>query len=208
MVKLKGQMLSLEANGSIAKTLTFSTWKGRSYAKKLGKPTNNQQPTQLGVRAMLSFLASVWTSLSAAEKASWEDLATADQVSPFNSFLGHNLRRFSDGKSPTKEFPAAENAYDGNVLTPVPVTYPTFVQFPMVNQPGITPWLGFLYRSATTGFTPGPSNLVKAFLIYTAPTTIYIRDEPPSHGTWYYRYASANTDGTAKLMANELAVTF
>ena len=208
MVKLKGPMLSLEASGTLAETVTVSNWKGRAYMKKHAVPSNNQQQAQLGIRTAMTFLTQQWSGLSAAQQESWQDLAEADQVSPVNSYVGTNLLRVADALAPTKEYPAAETAWApawGGVVTEV---FPTFVRVQLTVLPGPVPWPFFLYRDASTGFTPSPSNLVAMALGVNFPSVINIRDEPPSHGTWYYRKASGSPDGSIAIDATETTVVF
>jgi len=208
MVKLKGQMLSLDASGTIAGTMTYSNWKGRSYAKRTTKPTNNSQTTQQAVRKTLTFLSQAWAALSAADKATWAANAANREILPFNDFIGYNVNRITDGRGLTKQHPAAETAYTGIIPTPTTTIYHSHIEITSAVLPGNVPWYALLYRSAATGFTPAPSNLIGCVPAYNAPTLFMFRDVPPSRGTWYYRYASGNDDGTINLMPGELTVAF
>jgi len=53
MAKTSGPLMSLDASGSFAKTLTFAKWKGRNYVRHLVVPTNPQTTGQQNSRAAL-----------------------------------------------------------------------------------------------------------------------------------------------------------
>lgn len=57
---------------------------------------------------MMGYLSQLWNSVSAGDKATWDDLADASQISAFNAFVGHNLGRWQTNESPTQAYPAAE----------------------------------------------------------------------------------------------------
>lgn len=102
MVKLKGPLGSAEASGSFGPSTTFSSWKGRAYAKTKTVPTNPNSPAQISVRAMLGFLAAQWTELTAPDKATWETLAAQSAIPPYNAFIRTNLERWTQFNGPTK----------------------------------------------------------------------------------------------------------
>ena len=57
MAKVKGPLMSLEASGSIANTITFSIWKGRPYVRQLVTPANPSSAGQIAIRKVLGSLA-------------------------------------------------------------------------------------------------------------------------------------------------------
>jgi len=57
MAKVKGPLMSLEASGSIANTITFSIWKGRPYVRQLVTPANPSSAGQIAVRKVLGSIA-------------------------------------------------------------------------------------------------------------------------------------------------------
>jgi hypothetical protein len=95
--------MSLSASGSVAGTLTYATWKGRPYVRQLVTPSNPKSGPQKYTRAMMSFLASVWRSLDGATQATWQDLASQGNYSPFNAFVSFNMRRWTQQQGPTTE---------------------------------------------------------------------------------------------------------
>lgn len=53
MAKTSGPLMSLDASGSFAKTLTYAKWKGRNYVRHLVTPSNPQTVGQQVARGAL-----------------------------------------------------------------------------------------------------------------------------------------------------------
>lgn len=119
MAVTKGPLLSIDATGTVAGAIVFSHWKGRNVVRRHAVPANPKSPGQLSVRAMMTFLSKQWTNLSDAEQATWDDLASAQNISPFNAYVQYNMARWGTNKSPAKEHPAAEDDTAGVISTGV-----------------------------------------------------------------------------------------
>jgi hypothetical protein len=194
MPLVQGPFMSLDASGTLAKTLVASHWKGRNYIRSRVIPLNPKSAAQTGVRAMLSWLAKHWVNLSVGEKASYEEAATSKSISPFNQYCSANLLRWQQNKPPTEEWPAAEAS------TPLTVTTQT-----------LTGYAGY----ATISITPSGSTAIGGLLIFrdTAEITdatwanciavvepdganaVLYTDSPLEADTYHYRTAVFNTDG-------------
>lgn len=111
-------MMSLAASGSLGKAITFSSWKGRPYARELVIPSNPKSGAQVGRRSMFKFLAQNWAALSAADKATWQTLADEIVASPFNAYLRYNMQYWhnfyaASGLTPaTRTGTPSDNALD------------------------------------------------------------------------------------------------
>ncbi len=57
MAKVTGPLMSLDASGTVAKTTTFSKWKGRNYVRLRVTPANPQSTDQVATRGYLGVLA-------------------------------------------------------------------------------------------------------------------------------------------------------
>jgi len=57
MAKVTGPLMSLDASGSVGKTITFSKWKGRNYVRQLTIPANPRTAGQLVTRIILGGIA-------------------------------------------------------------------------------------------------------------------------------------------------------
>lgn len=77
MAKTTGPLFSLTASGSVAKTITYSAWKGISYVRQLVIPANPQTADQAAVRSTLGAIAKA----ALAVLTSFKDMA--DVGSPF-----------------------------------------------------------------------------------------------------------------------------
>jgi len=208
MVRTKGPIFSTDASGSIAKTLTSSNWKGRSYLKKISSPTNNQQPSQLGIRTGMAFLSSQWKTLSAPEQASWNAPATETNITPIAAYNQNNLLRLTTGLALTKEYPAAQTAYANNFNFLFATKVGRHVFLSIIDFAPGNGWTGFLYRSLSNGFTAAPSNLIKCYLLDDPGGFYYLQDTPPASGTWYYRSRGSSPDGTIGPLSNQNSVVF
>src|SRR3990172_3936660 len=120
MVKVNGPLMSFDASGTIAKTATFSKWKGRNYVRSRVIPSNPQSAAQVSMRSMMKFLSQIWAGLTAANKATWDTAADASAISPFNAFVAGGMARWNSYKSPSKEDPAAEAGAGGAAPTTTP----------------------------------------------------------------------------------------
>jgi hypothetical protein len=56
----------------------------------------------------------------------------------------------------------------------------------------------YVYRSTTTGFTPGPSNLISVL-----PTASIAINDSPGVATWYYVLICDNIDGVLSPISNQ-----
>lgn len=105
MVKLVAPLFSQAASGSIGKTHTHASWKGRQYARQLVIPSNPKTPAQHGSRSMMTFLSQAWKGLSATPQQSWAAAAKAAKVSPFNSYVKANQLRWTQFQTPGQTDP-------------------------------------------------------------------------------------------------------
>lgn len=188
--------MSLDASGSLAGTIVFSKWKGRSYVRQLVTPSNPQTVLQVSTRAMMKFLAQRWaTDVSPAEQATWDSLAAALAHSPFNAYTKHNLERWTQFRAPTQAYPAAETG-----------TAPTYTSAPAstggVGQVTLNwdinaanqVWGLLIFRHATPGFTPARDNLKMCVFGANAAADLAIETPVPA-GTWKYNYIPFSDTG-------------
>ena len=96
------------AKGSIGGLTLTQHPKAGTVLKRKPQPSNPQSVSQMGNRHMFGFVGSQWANLSAAEKANWETLGQASQISGFAAFTKYNADRWQQSKAPTQDYPAAE----------------------------------------------------------------------------------------------------
>ena len=96
MAKLTGPLMSLDARGTIAKTITYSGWKGIKVARQRVVPANPNTAAQAAQRALMTTVVEFWrnTNLAAEAKTAWGRLATAGGLaqSGFNAFASAALK--------------------------------------------------------------------------------------------------------------------
>jgi len=207
MVRLKGPMMSLDASGTLAKTLVFSKWKGINYARRPAIPANPKSGGPLSVRAMMQFRSQYWTSLSVSEKADWETRAAVTNISPFNAYISYNMARWGREEYPTQQDPAAEANTPGTIaneavsagVRSLTVTDEVTV---LADNWGI-----LIYRSTVTGFTPSRNNMYHVMPAVTAAVFTFL-DTAVNVGTpYYYRGQAITDDGVAGALFGEITGT-
>lgn len=194
MARLTGPLMSLDASGTIAKTVTYSKWKGRNYARERIIPANPKSAKQTGIRALFAFVAAFWDSLSAPNKATWATIADSLQITNFNAYVRENLNRWMNWQAPTEAYPAAEAS--------TPLTVTTLTTTGGVGQVdiSITPsgstdiWGMVILRDSAEITVPDWTKAVKVLVADGSNAVTWV-DTPLAAGTWHYRAAVINTDG-------------
>ena len=111
MAKVTGPLLSLDARGSVAKTLVFAAWKGINYVRQRVIPTYSNTASQADVRELITEASQAWYSetspIDTAYKALYDVAAEGQALSGFNLFI-----RDCFGKN------YVASAYDGSLDIP------------------------------------------------------------------------------------------
>ena len=194
MVKVHAPAMSMEASGKLGNCLVFAKWKGRAYARSLVKPHNPKTAIQTGIRSMMRWLAQNWADFSAEIKATWDDLADATNISPFNAYVAYNMRRWREGHPPTQEYPAAGLTSDLDVSGQTTIGASRHVDLDIEPTSSENIWGYVICRSQTTGFTPSWANCIRIIPDDGANAVQWV-DAPLDAGLYYYRVAIINVDG-------------
>ena len=193
MVKVAAPMLSLEASGTIANSMTFSKWKGRPYVRTRVTPANPRTPKQMGIRAVMAFLARQWANLTDAQQSTWEEKAKQTNVSPFNAFAGTNAFEWRNGHYPSKTYPAARSSSAPSAPT-VSVTGGQRQVAISITKTTTPPSWGYsIHRSTQSGINPSWTNAV-ALVAAAANGNATFLDTPLPAGTYYYVVKPFNED--------------
>jgi len=99
MAKTTAPALSFGAQGQIAKTMVYGTWKGRSYVRRHVIPANPQSAEQTITRNCFSFLQSVYKFAPALVTDVWEAYAQGQVMTARNAFTKFNLPSLRDSAS-------------------------------------------------------------------------------------------------------------
>lgn len=205
MVKVNAPVMSLDASGSLGNAIVFSKWKGRNYVRTLVTPSNPRSGSQTGFRQMFKYLSQDWANISAANQATWEDLADQRVISPFNAYQSRNMERWRNFLAPIQIYP------DGTAgMTPTSgttsatagvrqITLAAAADGSSTTADGIV-----IFRSLTTGFTPALSNAI-ATLHYagTSGQFTYV-DTPLEPETYFYNFRPFTTDGVLAAAEGEV----
>lgn len=196
-------LMSLDASGSVAKTIVFSKWKGRNYVRQHVTPSNPRTPSQYAQRAMMAFLSKAWNDLSAGDKATWQSLASISKVSTFNAFVKYNLQLWTQGQTPTQVAPPAL-ANSINAATIFGVTGGVrqltieFSSSSVANN-----WGAIIYLSTTPAFTvtKQTTRLVADETNWATDSNVFVIVPQLEPGSWYHSFSEFTTDGVASTPA-------
>jgi len=206
MVKVDGPMLSFTASGTLADTVTFSTWKGRAYARTRVIPKNPKSPQQTGIRQMLEFLTRQWNYISAANKATWELAADQAQISPFNAYIGRNLSRWRNYRAPSQTPQAPENDNLPTLGTPTITAVGRNIKVDIPITSSADGWGIIIHISSTNGFTPGFSTAKKTVPLPTSGSAS-AEIGPWTPGTYYVRVVAFTRLGRLGSPTSQQSVT-
>lgn len=203
MVKVNAPMMSLDATGTLGNAITFSKWKGRNYVRERVIPANPKSGAQVGRRAMMRFITQNWNALSAAAKASWQDLADQLVVSTFNAYCSWNMQYWHNFLAPF------QNSADTRAGTPsdnaltAAVWEENRVKLTLSGSALGDNWgIAIFADTATMGAAP----TVGQCILCQPDTTIASHDEfwtPPSVTTWYFDSFTFSDDGAKAPVGGE-----
>lgn len=210
MARTKGPLMSLDASGTIGKTITHSSWKGRTYARHRVDPTKTNTREQQLQRYGMQFLSQAWTvKLSDTDRAAWAPLATPTNVSPFNAYIGDNLASVKQGiffhERPDRSGGTTDITFGTGPAAQGQVKQATVTWTPTaVNDVWCLIWL----RSDNVVIHPTTDPIVGISIPFDALTGNMVnKNAPPGH-YWYYCIGLAVTgDITSVTICNDVFVT-
>lgn len=89
MAKVTAPLLSFGASGSVAKSVVFSKWKGRPYARRHVIPANPQTVGQTLTRDIFAWGGQVWKIMGPLGRGPWDRFATGQVLTGRNKFMGN-----------------------------------------------------------------------------------------------------------------------
>lgn len=101
MAKVTGPLLSLDASGSIASTMTFSRWKGVNYVRQRVIPTYSNTTEQANIRSIVHDASIAWKAgatvggvvINSAYKLAYATAASGFAYSGFNLFIKECIQK-------------------------------------------------------------------------------------------------------------------
>lgn len=194
MARTTGPLMSMDASGSIAGTLTFSKWKGRNYVRQLVIPANPQTALQTAFRAMFGFLGSAWAAISPTDQDTWNGLADNDKISDFNAYMKINQAYWKNFLPPAQMNPPSRVLDPPTITSQAAVGGLGFATISQVIGTMADVWGVAIFRSTVTAFTAAPGNLIKMIDVTATPSWSW-QDSPLAAGTYYYRLRPFTLDG-------------
>lgn len=203
MALVKAPLLSLEASGKLANSIVYSKWKGRPYVRTLVTPSNPKSGGQVGMRAMFKWLAQNWNALSAGDKATWEERADQQIVSPFNAYMSYNQFRWRDFLAPTTIYPEATTdtaPVEGTLAAVAGVRSITVTQPITTANEG---WAIAFFRALAPALTTAFDNLIGLSIVSGTDDVLWV-DSPLVPDTYYYKIRSVTLDGQLGTESSEV----
>ncbi len=116
MAIIIGPLFSLEAHGSLGDVITYARLGRTNYSKIHFTPANPQSDKQIRRRVMTGWLTRTWSVLTELEKANFNGMAAAWNLSPYHAWLKFNSQRWTTNLMPAKSFPL-ENNYSPSIAS-------------------------------------------------------------------------------------------
>jgi len=96
MARLTAPLLSLAASGTIAKAITYSSWKGIAYARTRVVPANPKSVAQLEVRGVFSTLNEMWKRMPQLARDPWQNDVVSLPLTARNRHIQENVGVLKD----------------------------------------------------------------------------------------------------------------
>lgn len=206
MARVTGPLLSIDASGSVAGTITFSKWKGRSYVRQRVIPANPKTPLQVSTRAIMGFCAKNWAGIGSTNQGTWQALADAIVASPFNAYTKANLTNWTQFFAPSQLTPITRA---GTIGTGFSASATGGVgQITMDPALGVAnaSWGLLIFRSTTTAFATARDNLIGVILFDAAATFTFV-DTGLAPDTYFYNFRAFTDDGLLGAEEGEVSAT-
>lgn len=201
MARTSGPLFSLDASGSVGKTIVYSKWRGRNYVRQHVIPTNPRSGLQVGIRAVFAYMAVHWAALSDAIKADWVAEGVRDNITGLDAMIRYNVglarRNLGWWEEPSPTPATTPNAPTSPTATAQPKTLVLSWTRPAMNLGNYT---AAVYASKTMGFTPDISNLVG---LVAVATTTFTLTGLTTGDTWYFKVRETNSDGDLGALSAE-----
>ena len=190
MAKVTGPLGGFDTSGSIAKTITFSKWRGRNYVRQTVKPANPNTIAQQGQRAIARLVSQNYTLLNPTDTASWVLAGKGDNITGLNAWLRDSAKRKPQDLAVRILATGSGGTVPGAPTLLTATGGKGFATLAWTNSV-----VGTLYATAihqgATGFTPGPGNLI--MLIRSTTATFTLTGLKP--GTYFFRVRHSSETG-------------
>lgn len=101
MAKVTAPLLSFGADGQLARTAVYASWKGIPYTRRYVIPANPKTTKQMVTRNLFRKLQQMWLLMPGDGKAPFELNATGRPYTASNKFTSSNIKGINTGTPPT-----------------------------------------------------------------------------------------------------------
>jgi hypothetical protein len=102
MARISNPLRCERASGTLGKTIIYSSWRGRPYAKRYAAPAVPNTPGQRAQQARIALGNTLWKSLTADERAAWATVGAPDHLPGYHVFIRHVCRSVIAGQEPSR----------------------------------------------------------------------------------------------------------
>lgn len=193
--------MSLDASGTLGKAFVASKWKGRNYMRRHVVPSNPRSAAQTANRAMMAFLSQYWANMSALNQATWNDLASQGNFSPFNAFVRYNMNRWKQFATPFETISSVSAAPSAPTIS-ASAGGVGQLQITITEGAGVLNWGTITYLQLTVDPTATKSlvkNISEATFTAAFVHNVVIPNLQP--GTYRAKCQTFNTDGDVSALS-------
>jgi len=194
MAKTRASLLSTNATGSLANTLTWQTWRGRNYARKKPIPAQPRTAAQQHPRMMFQTLVTAWKQLSSAQRATWQTHPTAPATSPYHAYVRTGLQRWALHRGPSALWPTSDEFWDCDYYEYGGSTDHMLLSLYGENSDPYPTFLQLCYLKDWPAGFPDPPYIVAAKF---TPLTANVQAQwlAPQSGTYKFQWQSCDLEG-------------
>ena len=89
MAKITGPLFSLDARGSVGRSIVYSIWKGVNYLRRHVVPQNPKSDDQIVIRTVITDGSQKWAdgTITSGDKLLWNAFAEGKPFSGFNAYM-------------------------------------------------------------------------------------------------------------------------
>jgi len=192
MATTKAPLFGLDASGSLAGSIVFSKWRGRTYVRRLSIPANPKSGLQVGMRASMRFITQAFSGLTAAQKAVWDTLAAVTNITQLNAQVKDAQTRTRQNLGVRIGPAEAAGTTPDAAITLLATAQPKSLVLTWVAGAAAPEYAWMLFGSLTGTFTEDVSNLIR---IVPAATLTYTDIGLTTGVQKFYSLIGVNDDG-------------
>jgi hypothetical protein len=218
MAKIVGPLHSIEARGRVG-GLVYNTWRGQSVVAAVGTPVIQHSGAQDSARAISTYLAQKWKTLSSARQAAWREKANRSFRSDWSgtpyrlhgeaAYIRANWHRVAIGEGENDD-PYPDN--EVRIMAPVVAVWTSSDISVSWDADYYTYWLGlYVQMAGYVAVSPGraPDITHKKHMAYTLFHSGVVTYTTFDVGLWYLwlRTFSMGPDYPTPWVATQVTVT-